>query len=138
MNLTFSLPSFSIYQYLGVTMSDHTEHNGTRISGKGENNIQTRLGVRAFGLGHASLDNKTDREFQPFIEANWIYNSKITGVSMNDVRISQSGTRNIGEIKVGIEGRMSKNTDVWFNVAQQVGDNSYIDTQGMLGIKVRF
>lgn len=124
--------------YSGVTMNNHVEHNGTLVSGDGENNIQTRLGVRAFGLGHASLDNQTDREFQPFIEANWIYNSEVTGISMNDVQINQSGTRNIGEIKIGLEGRLSKNTDAWFNVSQQVGSDNYTDTQGMLGVKVRF
>lgn len=124
--------------YLGVTMGKHTEHNGTRVKGEGENSIQTRLGVKLFGQGHATQHNLTAREFQPFVEANWIYNSKATGTSMDGEKINQQGTRNIGEIKVGLEGSITTNTDMWFNIAQQVGKNSYSDTQGMLGVKLRF
>lgn len=124
--------------YSGVNMDNHTESNGTQVSGNGENGIQTRLGVRLFGLGHALQDNPSDREFQPFVEANWINNSTKIGVSMDGTQINQSGTRNIGEIKAGLEGRLTKNTDIWFNVAQQVGTDNYTDTQGMLGVKVHF
>ncbi|HIC2886860.1 TPA: autotransporter outer membrane beta-barrel domain-containing protein [Morganella morganii] len=124
--------------YSGVKMNSHTEQNGTRVSGRGEDNIQTRLGVKVYGLGHAAKDNGTDRDFQPFAEVNWLHNTRDAGVSMNGTTVSQSGTRDIGEIKMGIEGRLTKNTDMWFNVAQQVGSDSYTDTQGMLGIKVRF
>lgn len=124
--------------YMGVGMDEHKELNGTRVSGRGENNLQTRLGIRVFGQGQAVQDNGTSREFQPFIEANWLYNSEITGVLMDDTTVSQNGARHIGEVKLGLEGHMMKNTDMWFNVAQQVGAHRYTDTQGMLGIKVHF
>lgn len=124
--------------YSGVKMDSHTEQNGTRVSGRGEDNIQTRLGVKVYGQGHAAKDNGTDRDFQPFAEVNWLHNTRDAGVSMDGSAVNQSGTRDIGEIKVGLEGRLTKNTDMWFNVAQQVGSDSYTDTQGMLGIKVRF
>ncbi|MCG6490152.1 autotransporter outer membrane beta-barrel domain-containing protein, partial [Vibrio parahaemolyticus] len=61
-----------------------------------------------------------------------------TGVSMDDDHVGQSGTRNIGEIKVGVEGQLTRNADIWFNVAQQAGSDHYSDTQGMLGLKYRF
>lgn len=57
---------------------------------------------------------------------------------MNDVSSYQEGTRNIGELKVGVEGQLNKNLHLWGNVAQQVGDKGYSDTQGMLGIKYAF
>ncbi|WP_432692451.1 autotransporter outer membrane beta-barrel domain-containing protein [Morganella morganii] len=124
--------------YMGVKMDTHTERGGTRVSATGEGNIQTRLGVKVYGLGQALQDKENDRHFQPFAEINWLNNSKMTGVSMNGEHISQSGTRNIGEIKVGIEGQLTRNTDIWFNVAQQAGSDNYSDTQGMLGLKYRF
>ncbi|OIX90491.1 hypothetical protein BFS13_09860 [Pantoea sp. Ae16] len=42
----------------------------TRVSGSGERNVQTRLGVRAFIKGHSAIDEGKNRTFQPFIEAN--------------------------------------------------------------------
>ncbi|MEM8228100.1 autotransporter outer membrane beta-barrel domain-containing protein, partial [Morganella morganii] len=124
--------------YMGVKMDTHTERGGTRVSATGEGNIQTRLGVRVYGLGQALQDKDNDRHFQPFAEINWLNNSKMTGVSMDDDHVGQSGTRNIGEIKVGIEGQLTRNADIWFNVAQQAGSDHYSDTQGMLGLKYRF
>ena len=124
--------------YMGVKMDTHTERNGTRVSATGEGNIQTRLGVKVYGLGQALQDKDNDRHFQPFAEINWLNNSKMTGVSMDDDHVGQSGTRNIGEIKVGIEGQLTRNADIWFNVAQQAGSDHYSDTQGMLGLKYRF
>ncbi|EBQ6151095.1 autotransporter outer membrane beta-barrel domain-containing protein, partial [Salmonella enterica subsp. enterica serovar Enteritidis] len=124
--------------YMGVKMDTHTERNGTRVSATGEGNIQTRLGIRVYGLGQALQDKDNDRQFQPFAEINWLNNSKMTGVSMDDDHVGQSGTRNIGEIKVGVEGQLTRNADIWFNVAQQAGSDHYSDTQGMLGLKYRF
>ncbi|MEX8990417.1 autotransporter outer membrane beta-barrel domain-containing protein [Salmonella enterica] len=44
----------------------------------------------------------------------------------------------MGELKVGIEGQVTPRLNVWGNVAQQVGDTGYSDTQGMLGMKYSF
>ncbi|SFB36763.1 autotransporter family porin, partial [Citrobacter amalonaticus] len=42
------------------------------------------------------------------------------------------------ELKVGVEGQLSQRLQLWGNVAQQIGDNGYSDTQGMSGIKYSF
>ncbi|WP_375804069.1 autotransporter outer membrane beta-barrel domain-containing protein [Proteus terrae] len=52
------------------TTNDHTEANRTQISSSGENNIRTRLGLRAYLYGHNAIDK--DRNFEPFVETNWI------------------------------------------------------------------
>ncbi len=124
--------------YDGIKMDSHTEQNGTRVSGRGENNIQTRLGVKMFGQGHAEKDNGSARIFQPFAEVNWLHNTRNTGVSMDGNTVNISGTRDLAELKMGLEGRLNKNTDIWLNVAQQLGSDHYSDTQGMVGMKVRF
>jgi len=49
-----------------------------------------------------------------------------------------TGTRNIGEIKAGVEGQINTNLNLWGNVAQQLGDAGYSDTQAVLGIKYLF
>ncbi|WP_436858924.1 autotransporter outer membrane beta-barrel domain-containing protein [Citrobacter tructae] len=124
--------------WMGVKADEHKEANGTRVEGKGNGNIQTRLGVRLYGQGHNQLDDGKDRTFQPFVEANWIHNTKDFGVALNGENVDLTGTRNIGELKAGVEGQLTKNVALWGNVAQQIGDKGYSDTSAMLGVKVAF
>ncbi|WP_420245791.1 autotransporter outer membrane beta-barrel domain-containing protein, partial [Citrobacter sedlakii] len=56
----------------------------------------------------------------------------------NGDNVDLDGTRNIGELKAGVEGQLTKNVSLWGNVAQQVGDKGYSDTSAMLGIKASF
>lgn len=124
--------------WMDVQADDHTEKNGTRVVDKTDGNLQTRLGVKAYMQGHNKRDDGKDRTFQPFIEANWIYNTRNFSVKMDDVYNEVKGTRNIGELKVGVEGQLNPRLQLWGNVAQQLGDNGYSDTQGMLGVKYSF
>ncbi|HIH4849204.1 TPA: autotransporter outer membrane beta-barrel domain-containing protein [Morganella morganii] len=124
--------------YHGVSADDHTERNGTRVSGSGEHNIRTRLGVKVFGLGHAAQDEGQSREFKPFAEVNWLHNTRDYGVSLDGQTISQSGARNIAEVKAGIEGQLNRSTEIWGSVGVQMGGNGYNDTQAVLGVKYRF
>lgn len=122
----------------GVKADDHTEANGTKVEGRGSDNIQTRLGVRLSMTGQSRLNKGTVRQFEPFVEANWVYTAKDYGVKMGDERSDIQGQRNVAELKTGVEGRVSENLSVWGSVAQQIGANSYQDTQGMLGVKYAF
>ncbi len=124
--------------WMGVDADDHHEANGTKVTAEGKGNIQTRLGVRAFIKGRSTLDEGKERTFEPFVEANWIHNTKTFGTRLNDVKTEQAGTKNIGELKAGVEGQISRNVNVWGNVAQQIGDKGYSDSSAMLGIKVNF
>lgn len=124
--------------WMGVKADDHREANGTRVSGEGDGNVQTRLGLRAYAKGHSDIDNGKGREFQPFVEVNWLHNTKDFGVQMDGVSIAQSGTRNLGEVKAGVEGQLSPNVNVWGNVGVRLGDDSYSDASAMLGIKYNF
>ncbi|WP_183269174.1 autotransporter outer membrane beta-barrel domain-containing protein, partial [Buttiauxella sp. A111] len=124
--------------WMGVTSDDHKEANGTNVRAEGENNIQTRLGVRAFIKGHSKLDEGKERSFEPFVEANWIHNTEEFGASLDGVSVYQDGTRDIGELKVGVEAKLSKSTNLWGNVAQQVGGEGYSDTQATVGFKMSF
>lgn len=124
--------------WMGVKANDHTEANGTRVQGSGNDNVQTRLGVKTFLKGHNKMDDGKEREFQPFVEANWIHNTHSYGVTMDESTVSQAGTRNIGELKTGVEGQLNKNLNLWGNVAQQIGDKGYSDTRAMVGVKYSF
>ncbi|XBS71822.1 autotransporter outer membrane beta-barrel domain-containing protein [Acerihabitans sp. KWT182] len=124
--------------WMDVKADDFNEDNGTRVTGDGDGNIQTRLGVKAYMNAYSERDRNKDRLFQPFIEANWIHNSKDFGATLNGVTVSQDGAANIGELKIGVNGQLSKNFNLWGSIGQQVGNSGYSDTAGMLGMKYLF
>ncbi|MRF61488.1 intestinal colonization autotransporter adhesin MisL [Citrobacter portucalensis] len=124
--------------WMDVQADSHREANGTRVKDNTDGNLMTRLGVKAFINGHNAIDDGKSREFQPFVEANWIHNTQTTSVKMDDVSNDMRGTKNIGELKVGVEGQITPRLNVWSSVAQQVGDKGYSDTRGMLGVKYNF
>lgn len=137
-NETYFIQPKAQITWMGVKADEHREANGTQVSGQGDGNIQTRLGVRSYMKGHHASDNGKDREFQPFVEANWIHNTKDFGTTMNSVEMKQAGAKNIGELKLGVEGQLNKQLNVWGNVGQQLGDKGYSDTAVMLGVKYNF
>ncbi|QLO40676.1 intestinal colonization autotransporter adhesin MisL [Citrobacter freundii] len=124
--------------WMDVQADDRREANGTRVKDDTAGNLMTRLGVKAFINGHNAIDDGKSREFQPFVEANWIHNTQTARVKMDDVSNDMRGTKNIAELKVGVEGQITPRLNVWSNVAQQVGDKGYGDTRGMLGVKYNF
>lgn len=124
--------------WMDVQADDHRERNGTRVKDETQGNLMTRLGVKAYISGHNAIDDGKSRTFQPFIEANWIHNTQTTRIRMDDVSNEMRGARNISELKTGVEGQITPQLSVWGNVAQQIGDKGYSDTQGMLGVKYSF
>lgn len=45
-----------------------------------------------------------------------MHNTQDYGVSLDGQTISQSGARNISELKAGVEGQLNQNTEIWGNV----------------------
>ncbi|HHG9928556.1 TPA: autotransporter outer membrane beta-barrel domain-containing protein, partial [Escherichia coli] len=121
--------------WMGVDHNAHTEANGSRIENDANNNIQTRLGFRSFIRTQEKNSGPHGDDFEPFVEMNWIHNSKDFAVSMNGVKVEQDGARNLGEIKLGVNGNLNPAASVWGNVGVQLGDNGYNDTAVMVGLK---
>jgi autotransporter family porin len=121
-----------------IKADNFIENNGTQVKSSGENNVQLRTGLRAYLNGKSALDKDTGREFQPFVEANWIYNTVQYGTGLNGVQQSQKGTRNAGELKVGVEARVTTEATLWAGVSKVMGGSGYADTQGYAGIRYNF
>ena len=119
----------------GVKPGTHRETNGTRVHSNGSGNVQTRLGVK-FSLD--SLQADSSKLFTVYGEANWLYNTKNINVTMGGVEVRQTGSRNIGEVKIGLEGQLNQHLSVWVNAAQQLGSSGYRDTSANIGIKYQF
>ncbi|WGL95853.1 autotransporter outer membrane beta-barrel domain-containing protein [Arsenophonus nasoniae] len=115
-----------------------TESNGTHVQDTGNNNVQTRLGVRLYLKGHSNSDDGKQREFKPYIEANWIHNTEKYGVKKNNETLSMDGARNVGELKIGVQGQITPSLNLWGGVVGQLGSNDYSDVSAMLGIKYLF
>lgn len=124
--------------WMGVKADGHREANGTLISGEGDGNVQTRLGVRTFLKGHSAIDDGKGREFEPFVEVNWLHNTRDFGTRMDGVSIRQTGARNLVEIKTGVEGHLNPKLNLWGNVGVQMGDMGYNDAAAMVGVKYSF
>lgn len=124
--------------WMGVDHNAHTEANGSRIENDANNNIQTRLGFRTFIRTQEKNSGPHGDDFEPFVEMNWIHNSKDFAVSMNGVKVEQDGARNLREIKLGVNGNLNPAASVWGNVGVQLGDNGYNDTAVMVGLKYKF
>ena len=123
---------------MGVDHNAHTEANGSRIENDANNNIQTRLGFRTFIRTQEKNSGPHGDDFEPFVEMNWIHNSKDFAVSMNGVKVEQDGASNLGEIKRGVNGNVNPAASGWGNVGVQLGDNGYNDTAMMVGLKYKF
>jgi autotransporter family porin len=124
--------------WMGVEADDHSESNGTRVSGEGNGNIQTRLGVRTYMKGYSQVDDGKNRIFQPFAELNWIHNTQEFGSKMDVVSVTQAGAHDIVEIKSGVEGQLNTNLNLWGNVGMQMGNKGYSDASAMIGAKYIF
>lgn len=120
--------------WMGVDADNHTEREGSKISGK-SNNLQTRLGLRTILDSNSPVQ---DFSGQIFIETNWLYNTQPFSIKMNGDRVYQSGVRNLAEIKGGIESTLHKNSNIWINLGYQFGEHDYRNIGLTLGMQVRF
>ncbi|WP_455844454.1 autotransporter outer membrane beta-barrel domain-containing protein [Pantoea agglomerans] len=121
--------------WMGVKADDVTEANGTSVSSKGDGNVQSRLGVRA---SMKTAGENGQAVFKPYLEANWINNSKTFATTMDGVKVSAQGEKNIAELRVGVDSQLSSNLNLWGSVGQQAGNNAYRDTSAAIGVKISF
>ena len=114
--------------YTWYNTDDFTDQNSTLFSGAEGDGFKSRLGARIYGQGEAGIG------ISPFVEANWIYDGSNRSVSLSKHNVDSNVAKNIGEIKVGFEGRFNKNLSAWAHVGGRKGNNSYERIEGQLGL----
>lgn len=121
--------------YQDVKARDSKASNGANVSAN-HGNLKSRLGFRT------ALQNDYDKHAlgtQLFAEASWIHNTKDYTVTFNNQdNFNQDSVKNIGELKVGVEGYLIKNLYVWFDVTGQKGENDYKNAAMALGLQYYF
>ncbi len=114
------------------------DDSNTQIQSTGTGTISTRFGVRVARDSVSDQDKGKDKLFTVYSEMNWLYHRKDPGVAMDNITVSQAGSRNVGEIKLGAEGKLNKNCNTWANVGQQMGGSGYNDSRVTVGLKYAF
>ncbi|GKX61928.1 Outer membrane protein IcsA autotransporter precursor [Pragia fontium] len=77
----------------------------------------------------------------PFAEVSWIHNTHPYGINYQGNQgpsFSQQGTRNLGEVKLGLQGSLTDNFSIWGQVSDQIGTRGYHRTEGVIGAKYSF
>ena len=123
--------------YQDVQLDEFVEQSNTRVE-EGKANIQTRLGAKASMIVPTSLS--TNSNYRPYAAINWIHNSngEDKAIRLDNSYYGVGGAKDIGEIKLGLEGQTSTQSNAWVNVAYQVGSEDYRDLTGTIGFKVNF
>lgn len=119
--------------YNGYQADDHTESNGTRVSGGNDDGVITRLGAR---LSSLSLDAAP--AVQPFVELNWWNGWQGGSLDFDGTPVSADTPDNRFELKVGLQGEIAKGWQLWGNIGGQWGNDSYNRYEGMIGVKRLF
>ncbi|MDH1008466.1 autotransporter outer membrane beta-barrel domain-containing protein [Pseudomonas nicosulfuronedens] len=124
--------------YMGVKADNHREANGTQVTGKGDGNVMTRLGARAAVRSNEAGGFANTYGVEPYVETNWIHNSKDFGAKMGSTKFEMDGASDIFEVKLGATSKVNSRVNVWGEVGHQFGDNGYRDQAVTVGFKVNF
>lgn len=118
--------------WMGVKADDHQEANGTTVKSTGKNNVATRLGMRT------AYSASTQATLKPFVELNWLHNSRPFGVSMNEVVTHIDGMKDTVQMKAGINTKLPHNLEGAIETSLQKGRNGYQSAGGMLTLRYDF
>ena len=120
---------------MGVRADEHVDAENFTVQGTGAGNVRTRIGATAY---HLFTNPKTGRAIKPYLTLNWYHDTKNFGVVYDGVKDHIEGARNFGEVKFGIEGKVSKNVNLWGAALYQAGSHSYWNAGAFIGAKVLF
>ncbi len=113
------------YNY--IDMDDFTDRNNTRFSNNESQGIQTRLGARFYG------NKQQPKGLLPFVEVNWLYNGMSNEVALNGDKESSNLGKNVGELKVGLQGQLTETSSVFMHFDVQKGSHDYQQIGGQIG-----
>lgn len=130
------IANFTVEPHASVTwfgMEYDEIHNAAQdVQFEGKDNIRTRLGARAI------LTEEGNKDFNAFVEANWVHNSKEYGATISGLTVDQTGSRNQGEARIGVDWRLTQDVSVWGRVGAAFGSDGYSEREGSVGIRYQF
>ncbi|KEY60956.1 autotransporter outer membrane beta-barrel domain-containing protein [Serratia sp. DD3] len=133
-NHTYLTPQAQVT--LNSTSMDDVNNGGVKVEQDGNNNLQTRVGLKLSNDTFIGKDKS--RILTTYLNVNWIHNGSQPAVMSDGFGIEQTGSRNVVEVKVGIDGKVTENLSAWGSLSQQIGQNGYDEKAAMLGVKYSF
>lgn len=109
---------------------DNIEEESIRF--EGQHNITTRLGARL------TMETSGATNFSPYLEANWVHNTKDYGAVWNDAESYIEGAGNQAELKFGAETFFTDSFSGYAQIRANWGGDGYNRQEGSLGLKYRF
>lgn len=120
--------------YQGVKQKDFTASNQSKVTQEGDNNVQTRLGLRS----EWDIHTAPALHLKPFIEANYRHNSAETALNVDGVSFTDNTAKDSAELSAGVSGNLGANTTVWGKIGQQEGSDDFSQTEASVGVSVRW
>ena len=121
--------------YQNVTADDFEDAQGTGIY-HGSSNLQARLGFKTYLEIPTEVGKETS--YRPYIALNYIHNTSPYSVEIANTNYANEGSKNLGEIKLGLEGHLTQNNQVWINASYVAGSHDTQAYQGNIGWKYNF
>ncbi len=119
--------------YTKFSADNHREANGTWVNNSDANGFIGRLGARFY-----SRSKQGDNGVQPFVEANAWYSDAKNSLDFNGVQISDGTPDTRYELKLGAQGEIRRNWQLWGHVGGQWGKDNYDRYEAMVGVKYSF
>jgi len=111
---------------------DHTEHNGTVVSGMSGSSVTTRVGVRLHGNVQ---DDHGMKQMRPFAEVNWWHGPGSQSIAFDGITVNDGLPSNRLEGKVGLQGNVTQHVSVWGSIGFEAGAHDYTAGKAQVGMK---
>ena len=112
---------------------NHTETNGSRITGGSDDTLLSRAVVRL-----SNRDSRDNSALAPYVEANWENGKHVDSLNFNGDNVSNDVPENRYGLRVGLAGKAAKNIQMWGQAGAYIGENDYTNYQASVGVKVNF
>lgn len=119
--------------YSKVDNDNFTDVNGSTFANNESKGVSTRLGARVYTQAPNSAEG-----LNPFLEANWLHNGMDNAVDVNGTKASTKIGENVGEVKMGAQGKINENLSVWSHVGGQFGEEGYKNYNFQIGFGMRW
>ncbi|GAB3121400.1 hypothetical protein GCM10027288_49100 [Bordetella tumbae] len=133
-NVKYVLQPHAQVMYQNVRSDNFRQADNTSVNFLNRSRVQTALGVRAA----AHITTGLTSVITPHIEANWLHANKGYGVNMDNIQSNMNSGRNIGQVKLGVQGDMNRRVSLNIELFHNQGNAGYHETGGNVTAKYRF
>ncbi|WP_330982523.1 MULTISPECIES: AIDA-I family autotransporter adhesin YfaL/EhaC [Enterobacterales] len=120
--------------YQGVSQNTFMATNNSVVEQNSAHNVQSRLGL------HNEWTKRLGKtgEITPYVDVNYLHNTEDASLSVDEVNFADGAGKDVGEVSVGVKGKINDNVSLWGKFTQQYGTSDYSQRAGSVGVSVRW